>query len=333
MKISVLVPVYKAEKYITRCAESLFSQGYGNLEYIFVNDCTPDKSIELLLELLKEKYPKLQSQVKIINHEKNRGSAAARNTLLDNATGDFVCWVDADDWLEKNAITKLVKKQQENDYDIVTGWSYAVTEKGIQPHCQPTYQRKEDMLSEMWETGFRHVLWGRIIRRSLYEKNKIRSTEGWDYGEDFYLMVSVVHYSKIIASITDYVYYYNQDNSSAQSFLYADKVNAKKWEQFNHNLDNIMLFFSENELLRAEAGKELMKYKFPLLCMAAKRKEKAIFQEVVDEIKNNYKDFYYVIGFNNPIYKFILTHYFTASPCLRLRALIIKLFTKNESKD
>ena len=83
---------------------------YDDLEFVFVNDCTPDNSIDILKIIVEEKYPALLSRVKIINHEKNRGSAAARNTLLDNATGEFVCWVDADDWLDKDTVAKFVHR-------------------------------------------------------------------------------------------------------------------------------------------------------------------------------------------------------------------------------
>lgn len=324
MKISVLVPVYKAEQYITRCAESIFSQRYENLEVLFVNDCTPDRSIELLQRLLAEKFPGRQSQVKIINHEKNRGSAAARNTLLDNATGDFVCWVDADDWLEKDAIANLVKKQQEGNYDIVSGWSYEASEEGIRPFRQPVFQSKEDMLSDMWKPYFHHVLWGRIIRRSLYEEHNIRSTEGFDYGEDFYLMVAAVFYSKEIASITDYVYYYNRANTSAQSYQRNSIINKNRWEQSNHNLNITLAFVSKNNLLNSEAGERIIKEKFGYLCMAAKSQDNRFFQIVANEIKADCKDYYYAIGFNNPIYRFVLTNYKIASPCLRLRAFFIK---------
>ena len=84
--VSILTPVYRAEKYIERCTRSLFEQTYENLEYIFVDDCAPDHSIQLLQQVLAE-YPKREKQTKIIHHEKNRGVAAARNTAVENASG------------------------------------------------------------------------------------------------------------------------------------------------------------------------------------------------------------------------------------------------------
>ena len=117
--VSILVPVYNVEQYIERCARSLFEQTYDNLEYIFVDDCTPDKSIQILERVLAE-YPQRREQTKIIHHDRNRGLAAARNTAVENCSGVFLTHVDSDDWIEFNAVELLVNKQQENDADIVS---------------------------------------------------------------------------------------------------------------------------------------------------------------------------------------------------------------------
>ena len=82
-KVSILVPVYNVEKYISKCAISLFEQTYSNIEYVFVNDCTKDRSIDVINNILLN-YPARQGQVKIIEHEKNKGVAAARNTAVNN---------------------------------------------------------------------------------------------------------------------------------------------------------------------------------------------------------------------------------------------------------
>lgn len=93
MKVSILVPIYGVEKFIGQCAQSLFSQTYKDIEYIFVNDCTPDNSIQVLEEVLA-KFPERQQQVSIIQHEKNRGLGAARMTGLQLATGELMMIVE-----------------------------------------------------------------------------------------------------------------------------------------------------------------------------------------------------------------------------------------------
>ena len=97
-KLSVLVPVYNVEAWIDKCARSLFEQTIDDVEYIFVDDCTSDRSIEILTATLAE-YPRRIPQVKIIHHDKNRGLVASRNTALRVATGDFIIHCDSDDWV------------------------------------------------------------------------------------------------------------------------------------------------------------------------------------------------------------------------------------------
>ncbi|MBP5277253.1 MAG: glycosyltransferase family 2 protein, partial [Prevotella sp.] len=93
MKVSILVPVYGVEQAIETCTESLFAQTYEQLEYIFVDDCSPDRSIEVLQQVLS-RYPHRSKQVNILRHDVNRGLGAARLTALMAATGDFVMHVD-----------------------------------------------------------------------------------------------------------------------------------------------------------------------------------------------------------------------------------------------
>ncbi|MBQ1779984.1 MAG: glycosyltransferase family 2 protein, partial [Bacteroidales bacterium] len=137
-QVSILVPIYEVEKYIERCARSLFEQTYDNLEYIFVDDCSPDKSMEIL-EQVMEDYPNRKKQVRIIRHEHNRGLAAARNTALDAATSPFITHVDSDDYLSLDAIHLLVNKQVETDADIVSGNYFVIESNRIKKAYEPDY--------------------------------------------------------------------------------------------------------------------------------------------------------------------------------------------------
>ena len=102
MKVSVCVPIYGVEKYIAKCAESLFAQTMQkDIEFIFVNDCTRDKSMEVLAQVIK-KHPHLQDQIKIVHHAENKGLTGARNTALQYASGDYIIHCDSDDTIEKN---------------------------------------------------------------------------------------------------------------------------------------------------------------------------------------------------------------------------------------
>ena len=106
IKVSVIIPIYGVEQYIERCATSLFEQTLDNVEFIFVNDCTKDKSIENLKKVI-EKYPKRKNYIQIINHNENFGLPTARRTGLGYVHGEYVAHCDSDDWLEPNAYETL----------------------------------------------------------------------------------------------------------------------------------------------------------------------------------------------------------------------------------
>lgn len=221
--VSVLVPVYGVEQYIERCARSLFGQTYSNVEYVFVNDCTPDKSVEVLQRVLED-YPNRKVSVKIVNHEKNRGLAAARNTALNNATGEFVCHVDSDDWLELDAIEKLVEKQLETGADMVSGNMLVHTIRGVEEYYEPNYKNKEERLLRQLPASMDHNLFRRIIRRSLFEDNHIRAMEGCNMAEDLYFMVRICWFAESFGTVDGFVYHYDLNRPNS----YTRESNAKK---------------------------------------------------------------------------------------------------------
>lgn len=128
--ISILVPVYGVEDYMERCARSLFEQTYQNLEFIFVDDCTPDRSIDILETTIKD-YPNRLSQLRIIRHNKRKGIAATRNTAINAANGLFICHIDSDDFMEVDAIRLMAEEQQKSQADIITAGVHVISKKRI----------------------------------------------------------------------------------------------------------------------------------------------------------------------------------------------------------
>ena len=117
-KVSIIVPVYGVEKYIERCARSLFEQTLDDIEYLFIDDCTPDKSIEILKNVLKD-YPQRKDQVIIHRMEKNSGQAAVRKWGMIKATGDYTIHCDSDDWVDVTMYEKMYNKAIEEKSDLV----------------------------------------------------------------------------------------------------------------------------------------------------------------------------------------------------------------------
>ena len=147
-KVTIAVPVYGVEAYVGKCAESLFEQTYSNLEFLFINDCTPDRSIEVIERVL-DRFPDRKKQVRIINQGKNKGCPAARNLAVQLATGDFLFHVDADDYIEKDAVASLVSEQSLDDADLVVA-NYVIESAGstsVVKYCD-TSKPKEEMVKD-----------------------------------------------------------------------------------------------------------------------------------------------------------------------------------------
>lgn len=117
-KVTVIIPVYNTERYIGRCAESLFSQTYSDIEYIFVDDCSPDRAIDAMMEVLS-RFPGRKAQVKVIRHERNTGVEEARISGLKVASGDYIAFTDSDDFIDRDMIEVMVGRAVDTDADIV----------------------------------------------------------------------------------------------------------------------------------------------------------------------------------------------------------------------
>ncbi len=222
--VSILVPVYKVEAYIERCARSIFEQTYDNLEYIFCDDCTPDASMQILDKIIAD-YPNRAKQIRIIRHKQNRGTASARNTLIANSKGIFLFWVDSDDWVETNAVELLVKKQQENDVDIVTCRAYAHDENTIKEYFDGGCNLDKEMLLEMILRGkCGSSVWRRLIRRSLHTNNNIKCLDGVNGRDDFQLIIPLIYYSRKVDSIDAYLYHYNKVPHPSITYNYMNNL-------------------------------------------------------------------------------------------------------------
>ena len=155
VKVTICVPIYNVEPFFERCIRSLFEQTYDSIEYIFVDDCSPDNCIKILKETQCD-YPERVPHVHIIRHEKNRGLSAARNTAVAHCQTDFLLHVDSDDFLERDAVEKLVNEQQEDDYDIVTGNAEVVYEDRIEV-LRNNEPREKDLLIKEAEEAYENV--------------------------------------------------------------------------------------------------------------------------------------------------------------------------------
>ena len=211
--VSIIVPVYGVERYIERCAVSLFEQTYTDIEYIFVNDATPDKSIDVLRAVI-DRYPERAKTIRIVEHPHNKGLSAARNTGIDNATGEYVWHVDSDDYVATDAVEKWVETAEKHRADIVICDINVVTTNGIFTE-QVQYSYKEDYIRRLLQHTQKCAHWNKFYRRSLLERTGIRSDEQIRLAEDFAVTPRLVHQAQSISVLHEPLYYYETTNQSS----------------------------------------------------------------------------------------------------------------------
>lgn len=213
--VSVIVPIYNVAPYIERCARSLLEQSFQNVEYIFVNDCTPDNSIEILKDVIKE-YPNRTSQIRIIHNKKNLGLAATRFVGLDTANGKYILHCDSDDWVETNMLQYMYDVAVKENADIVCCEAIKELANG-KLYYQYTYDEETiyNGLLDLQVSEIHVAIWNKLIKKELFTRNNIRNYDGINMGEDSALTIRLRYYSKKTIIIHRPLYHYNRTNSNS----------------------------------------------------------------------------------------------------------------------
>lgn len=239
MKISVIVPVYNVEAYLERCLDSIVNQTYQNLEIIVINDGTKDNS-QRIIDNYSRKYPQLiKSYIK-----ENGGLGDTCNFGLKKATGEYISFVDSDDWIEKNFYEEIVKVLTKDDYDCIivdindVGNGNEVNSKKVYKH-PIEYKKASGIISnKIAMTRFLHARWNKVVKRQCFEN--VSFIQG--YYEDLSAMPFVI-------SQCQKVYYlkmplYNYRTKRADSAM--NSIDDKIFQIFN-SYDHLMEMFEKNK--------------------------------------------------------------------------------------
>lgn len=263
-KVSVCIPVYNVEKYIERCARSLFEQTMkDDIEFIFVDDCTPDKSMEILEKVLAE-YPARKKQVAILHHEKNKGLVGARNTALKVANGDYIIHCDSDDWVELDMCEKLYNRAQETDSDMV----YC-------SHCLEYSERKSMKINLRDRLDVNSIVYWmskdqayqslctKMYKRSIAKAESIYSPEHICMNEDFLRNIQMLLMCRKISCVSESLYHYRVNIQSI----------SKQWKK--RDLDNLLeiVDYLEKNLCFEKYADAIESYKYLTLAIAVRHSE------------------------------------------------------------
>lgn len=216
MKVSVIVPIYKAEKYIERCARSLFEQTLDDIEYIFVNDCTPDRSMWVLQQVAKE-YPHRLANIRILNHEKNTGQSGARRDGMAVASGEYVIHCDADDWVELDMYESMYSKAIETGSDAVTCDLIQEFNGHTQVlHYNNTYEDHRLMYDCFVPISVEYCsMCNRLISRKVFQEHAVLPFERVNMWDDVGLAIRLRYYISHTEVINKAYYHYNRQNEAS----------------------------------------------------------------------------------------------------------------------
>ena len=223
-KFSIIIPVYNVEEYIEQCLESIEKQTYHDYEVIIVNDGTKDKSMEIA-----KKYP-----YKIIN-QKNQGLSVARNTGVKHATGDYILFLDSDDYLEEKTLSNIANSLKNNP-DVVRFQIKEVYEDGKEiKYKESSFAGKngEQAFAEIVTYHFIENAWCYAIKKDYYIKEKFSFSPGTIH-EDFGIVPLIIRKAGIVNSISYIGYNYRQRKGSIMNQKNYDKIKKQVSDFYKH---------------------------------------------------------------------------------------------------
>lgn len=214
MNISVIIPVYNVERFVERCIRSIMDQTLTEgVECIIVDDCTPDRSMEIVEEMVADYHGNIQ--FKLIYHDHNKGIAAVRNAGLKYATGNYITFMDSDDYVEPDMLEKMYGEAVSKDADIVVAdfWMNYVDREIYRSQFVPDDKRQ--IIKNLINIKLNGFNWNKLFRRSLYTNNQIVYQEGIVLGEDLLVCIQLFFYARKIVGIPQAFVHYVQYNSNA----------------------------------------------------------------------------------------------------------------------
>ena len=266
-KVSVIIPIYGVEKFIGRCAKTLMQQTLKEVEYIFVNDATPDCSMKVLQEVLA-RYPERQNSVVVAVHETNKGLPAARNTGLQMAQGEYIFHCDSDDFVEPDMLETLYTEAVMHRSDIVWCDWFLSFEKNERYMKQPSFDTALEALKTMLSGGMKYNVWNKLVRRSLYADYQVSFPAGYGMGEDMTMLLLFAHAGRV-AYVPKAFYHYVKLNTGAMSNVYSDR--HKEELKYNVNRTAECLTKIYGNTLEKEIAFLKLEAKFPFLLMGDTR--------------------------------------------------------------
>lgn len=238
MKVSIIIPVYNVEEYIADCLNSVINQTYkGDLECILVDDCTPDNSCTIIEKIIGEYNGKIQ--FKLIHHTQNKGLSGARNTGIDNASGDYLYFLDSDDELTQDCIDTLCEPLSEFQYDVILG-NYSVipgkTNFKSLLKLQTCHFNSNDEILKVYTSRLIYVMaWNKLCKATFLKDNNLYFEEGLIHEDDLWSFMLFSQAESVLVN-SKITYFYRLRNNS----IMVDFHTMKHWIAYTHVTQNML---------------------------------------------------------------------------------------------
>jgi len=245
-KVSIIIPVYNAQKYLGECLDSVINQTYENIEILCINDGSKDKSLSILNE-----YKEKDKRINIINKE-NTGVSKTRNLGIYKAQGNYIIFVDADDKIDKFMIEKMMGIVSENEAEIVVCLNNLI-DKNSKERCiniKSKYKKcdnikkikKERTFEYLYDLGMGIPIWNKLLKKQFLLENQIQFNENMTYDEDMFFSWTGVLYAKSIHIIDEPLYKYRLTLNSA-----IMKYHENLFEKYQIEFSKISKIMKEQE--------------------------------------------------------------------------------------
>lgn len=288
-KISVIIPIYKVEKYLNRCVESVVNQSNRNLEIILVDDGSPDNCPKIC-----EEWAEKDARIKVI-HKENGGLSDARNAGMAAMTGEYVFFVDSDDWIHKETLKTLWSFQKKYDVDIIECKALPIGEEiedaliNLDSIKVKTFDKESAMAALLREKPLKQTVWNKLYKRNMVEGIEF---EVGKYHEDEFWTYQVFDRAERIMFVDEQMYYYFQRSDS----IMGQAFSLKRLDAIEGRYRRLAMFKEKYPELVSEAKENLafLIIYYGQLALKDNSEEKKVFfceaQKCVEQLKIVKKD-------------------------------------------
>ncbi len=313
--LTIAVAVYNTGRYLRECMDSVVNQTYQNLEIICVNDCSTDNSLEIL-----EEYAVKDKRIKIITNEKNLGLGVVRNVGMDAAHGEYILFIDSDDWLNLTACEKLISKAKENDSDVVFYSAYRVdgNKKSVMKKCcDVSYPLNLEDRETLIRPGAE--IWSRLLNLGFMKEKGIRFPT-FHFIEDQKPHWMVCLLAEKVAFVTECLYYYRIHNG--QQTQCTDRRRMLVIDVY----DDIEDYLKEEEIY-SSYKKDFLKRKYGHYWSAFLKLDIQFREEFLKTIRISFSDIFFLLT-HYRLLKYGVFLFFLKSPFIGMLDILSRLYMK-----